>query len=171
MIKYNTLSIEGNYLIIDIETEDRTYYNNLKIIGLRIDTPSTYETSIPYYGINIEETSSYRVEIPISDAKEEMFIITPQVNVTFSQDIPCGADVIDKAVIYDKAILLNKGLGYLKELGNTCEIPKNLIDFILKEKALDIAIVTCNYDMAIKYWNLLTKVEGAPIKGCNCNDA
>nr|DAI45531.1 MAG TPA: hypothetical protein [Bacteriophage sp.] len=54
---------------------------------------------------------------------------------------------------------MQKGLGYLKELGNSCVIPKGFIDFILRLKALDMAIETCNYTEAIKYWKMLNRTQ------------
>ena len=73
------------------------------------------------------------------------------------------------AAVYDRNVLLDKGLGYLKELGDTCEISRDFVDFILKRHALDMTIATCNYSMAIKYWKMLTMIKGTAIKECGCN--
>ena len=168
MIKYNTLKIEGNNLIIDFEVEDKPYYGNVSIEGVRIDTPLTYGTDTPYYIYDEDDVTRYENEIFIPDVKKELLIITPQVYVELPPDTPCGADIIDMAAIYDRNVLLDKGLGYLKELGDTCEISRGFVDFILKRHALDMAIATCNYSMAIKYWKMLTMVKGTTIKGCGC---
>lgn len=169
MIKYNTLKIEGNNLIIDFEVEDKPYYGNVSIEGVRIDTPLTYGTDTPYYIYDEDDVTRYENEIFIPDVKKELLIITPQVYVALPPDTPCGADIIDMAAVYDRNVLLDKGLGYLKELGDTCEISRGFIDFILKRHALDMAIATCNYSMAIKYWKMLTMVKGTTIKGCGCH--
>lgn len=169
MIKYNTLKIEGNNLIIDFEVEDKPYYSNISIEGVRVDTPLTYGTDTPYYIYDEDDVTRYDAEIFIPDVKKELLIITPQVYVSLPPDTPCGADVIDMAAIYDRNVLLDKGLGYLKELGDTCEISKGFVDFILKRHALDMAIATCNYNMAIKYWKMLTMIKGTTIKGCGCH--
>lgn len=169
MIKYNTLKIEGNNLIIDFEVEDKPYYGNVSIEGVRIDTPLTYGTDTPYYIYDKDDVTRYETEIFIPDVKKELLIITPQVYVALPPDTPCGADVIDMAAVYDRNVLLDKGLGYLKELGDTCEISRGFVDFILKRHALDMAIATCNYSMAIKYWKMLTMVKGTTIKGCGCH--
>lgn len=168
MIKYNTLKIEGNNLIIDFEVEDKPYYSNVSIEGVRIDTPLTYGTDTPYYIYDEDGVTRYEAEIFIPDVKKELLIITPQVHVALPTDTPCGADVIDMAAVYDRNVLLDKGLGYLKELGDTCEISRGFVDFILKRHALDMAIATCNYSMAIKYWKMLTIIKGTTIKGCGC---
>lgn len=169
MIKYNTLKIEGNNLIIDFEVEDKPYYGNVSIEGVRIDTPLTYGTDTPYYIYDEDDVTRYEAEIFIPDVKKELLIITPQVHVALPPDTPCGADIIDMAAVYDRNVLLDKGLGYLKELGDTCEISRGFVDFILKRHALDMAIATCNYSMAIKYWKMLTMIKGTTIKGCGCN--
>lgn len=169
MIKYNTLKIEGNNLIIDFEVEDKPYYSNVSIEGVRVDTPLTYGTDTPYYIYDGDDVTRYETEIFIPDVKKELLIITPQVYVALPPDTPCGADIIDMAAVYDRNVLLDKGLGYLKELGDTCEISRGFVDFILKRHALDMAIATCNYSMAIKYWEMLTMIKGTTIKGCGCH--
>ena len=52
MIKYNTLKIEGNNLIIDFEVEDKPYYSSVTILGVRVDTPLTYGTDNPIFPDN-----------------------------------------------------------------------------------------------------------------------
>ena len=169
MIKYNELRIDGNSLIVDFEVEDKPYYKDVRIEGVRIDTPLTYGTKTPYYIYDEDDVTRYTAEISISNVKKELLIITPQVYVALPPDTPCGADVIDIAAVYDKNVLLDKGLVYLKELGDTCEISRGFVDFILKRHALDMAIATCNYSMAIKYWKMLTMIKGTTIKGCGCH--
>lgn len=169
MIKYNKLQIDGNKLIIDFEIEDKPYYDSLSIEGVRVDTPLTYGTDTPYFLYDEDDVTQYTTEISIPDAKKELLIITPIVYISLPPDTPCGADVIDMAAIYDRNILIDKGLGYLKELGDTCEISRGFVDFILNRYALDMAIATCNYSTAIKYWKMLTMVKGTTLKGCGCN--
>nr|DAH01912.1 MAG TPA: hypothetical protein [Crassvirales sp.] len=169
MIKYNKLQIDGNKLIIDFEIEDKPYYDSLSIEGVRVDTPLTYGTDTPYFLYDEDDVTQYTTEIFIPDAKKELLIITPIVYISLPPDTPCGADVIDMAAIYDRNILIDKGLGYLKELGDTCEISRGFVDFILNRYALDMAIATCNYSTAIKYWKMLTMVKGTTLKGCGCN--
>ena len=158
MIKYNKLEIKGDYLIVDFEVEDKPYYSSVSIQGVRIDIPLTYGKETPYY---IEDTD---------DRKKELIIITPQCYTReIPSDIPCGADVVDVSAVYDKNILLEKGLYYIKNLENKCEISKDFIDFILRHHALDMAIATCNYRAAIKYWQMLTITKGMTLKGCGCH--
>lgn len=171
MIKYNTLQIDGDYLIVDLEIEDKEYYGGVFIEGIRVDTPLTYKTDYPYYEFYDKDNDKvYSGRIPISNIKGDLIIVTPKVDLTqIPSDAPCGADIVNKAIVYDKNVLFDKGLTYLKELGDTCKMPRGFIDFILKSNALDLAIATCNYNMAIKYWKMLTMVKGTTIKGCGCD--
>lgn len=171
MIKYNTAKIEGNLLVIDFEVENKSYYSGTKIIGVRIDTISTYGTDYPYTKLDKKPVTQYSEKIPVTNDTRELFIITPLVKVSFSDpdSLPCGADVVDKAIVYDKSVLINMGLNYLKELGDTCETPKGFVDFILRRYALDMAISTCNYGYVIKYWKMLTAMKGTTIKSCGCH--
>ena len=176
MIKYNKLEIKGDYLIVDFEVEDKPYYSSVSIQGVRIDIPLTYgkETPYPIEGTDpIEDTDDrthYTKEFFIPDIKKELIIITPQCYTDeIPSDSPCGADVVDVSAVYDKNILLEKGLYYIKNLGNECEISKDFIDFILRHHALDMAIDTCNFNTAIKYWDMFKVIKGVTTKGCGCN--
>ena len=77
MIKYNDLRIEGNNLIIDFEVEDKSYYENVSIQGVRVDTPLTYGKKTPYYIYDGDDVTRYKNEVFIPDAKKELLIITP----------------------------------------------------------------------------------------------
>lgn len=170
MIKYNKLEIKGDYLIVDFEVEDKPYYDGVIIEGVRIDIPLTYGTDTPYYMENEDDRTHYTKEFLIPDIKKELIIITPQCYTEeLPSDIPCGADVVDVSAVYDKNLLLEKGLNYIKSLGNKCEISKDFIDFILRHNALDMAIDTCNFNTAIKYWDMFKVTKGVTTKGCGCN--
>lgn len=176
MIKYNKLEIKGDYLIVDFEVEDKPYYSSVSIQGIRIDIPLTYgkETPYPIEGTDpIEDTDDrthYTKEFFIPDIKKELIIITPQCYTDeIPSDSPCGAEVVNASAVYDKNILLEKGLYYIKNLGSECEVSKDFIDFILRHKALDMAIDTCNFNTAIKYWDMFKVTKGVTTKGCGCN--
>lgn len=170
MIKYNKLKIEGNYLIVDIEVEDKPYYSSVSIQGIMIDIPLTYGTDSHYLLENDDDQTHYTREFLIPDIKKELIIVTPQCYTNeIPPDAPCGADVVEVAAVYDKSLILDKGLTYLKELGNNCKVSKNLIDFILRHYALDMAIETCNFNTAIKYWDMFKVAKGVTTKGCGCN--
>ena len=175
MIKYNKIRIiDGNKLELDFEFEESAYYEHASIWGVRIDSSLTYNTGTHFFPdkdyIYEGDNRHYQGVIPISGISKDLIIITPIVRAIIPPEAPCGTDVVDTRAIYNKDILNEKGLAYLKELGDTCNIPRGFIDFILKKYALDLAIDTCNYGAAVKYWKMLTMVKGTPIKGCGCNE-
>ena len=175
MIKYNKVRIiDGNKLELDFEFEESNYYEHASIWGVRIDSSLTYNTGTHFFPdkdyIYEGDNRHYQGVIPISGISKDLIIITPIVRAIIPPEAPCGTDVVDTRAIYNKDILNKKGLAYLKELGDTCNIPRGFIDFILKKYALDLAIDTCNYGAAIKYWKILTATKGTTIKGCGCNE-
>lgn len=89
---------------------------------------------------------------------------------TPSADTPCGRD---NATIMGTVICLypyyRNLMYYLNELGDDCTIPKNLIDYILRFKAVELSIKTGNYVKAIQYWNKWfkgIKVNNTITKSC-----
>lgn len=69
------------------------------------------------------------------------------------EDTPCS---LRQSTVTGTAVNLypiyKSSLGYFKELGDTCNIPKGLIDTILRINAIELAIRTGNYTRATKYW-------------------
>ena len=61
-------------------------------------------------------------------------------------------------------------MNYIKELGNACSVPYNLIDKSLQLKMLDISIQTGNNVEAINIWKkyFMNNITNEPIN-CNCN--
>jgi hypothetical protein len=163
MIIYNKLEIQGTSLNIDIEVDtSKDYWKEVTIDSIRIDTSLTYGTDTPYEILN-----SSKGTVSIIGSTDEIFIITPIVS-NISEDAPCGADIPNKGVIYDDRKLIDKGLSYLKELTDSCYISKDFIDFILKQEALKLAIISCNYELAIKYWKYLGTTKSSNINKCSC---
>lgn len=171
MVKYNELRIEGNYLYLDVQVEDKPYFDEVMIEGARVDTPLTYGTSTPYHIIDESAQTRLISEVYLPVAKDDLLFITPNIQGNPAPDTPCGQDVNKIGVVYNRKALMQKGLGYLKELGNSCVIPKGFIDFILRVKALDMAIETCNYTEAIKYWKMLNRMSvRTTTNNCGCRE-
>lgn len=171
MIQYNTLSLDGDTLTVDIEVEDKDYYSSVYLVSCRIDTQDTYGKKDAYERIALrEKNKQLQGAVTLPAYKNSIFIITPQTLGSPSEDTPCGKDVIDKKILFYRKSLQDKGLVYLGELSNTCTIPKGFIDYILKCKALDLSIDTCNIESAIKYWNMLSQTTTTSVTtNCGCN--
>lgn len=171
MLKYNDLRIEGDCLHVTIQVENKPYFDKVKLTGVRIDTPLTYGQNEPFHQITQEASTILTFELQLPQFSKELILIIPQYTGEPSPDTPCNQDVATIGVVYNKKTLLQKGLGYLKELGNSCVTPKGFIDFILRQKALEMSIETCNPTEAIKYWEYL---HSMPIKvttnNCRCHE-
>lgn len=89
-----------------------------------------------------------------------------------SASTPCGEDnIYTLGVVVNNNIIYNKGISYIKELGNTCNIPKGFISYILEYNAFNLALKTKNYSQANIYWNRFFKGSSSTIntKSCGCN--
>lgn len=86
---------------------------------------------------------------------------------------PCGMDNSTiTGVALNLRLIYNAAMGYIKSLGDTCEIPKGFIDIFLKYKALELSLKTGNYPEAFKMWKYLLgigKSSNIPNKGCRCH--
>lgn len=193
MIKFNELRITPNNenLIIDVSIEDADYYQNVVLDSIIIDTQDTYVENGPsskavFKYIVAEEdydlaysTSGKRVKlilkpedlgVPIAGNMFFVYVISSGEPLS---DTPCelrNSKAIRTAVnlypIYKQSMI------YTKEIGDTCSVPKNFVDYILKLKALDLSLKTGNYQEAIKYWNRLFKnlyyTNNVEFSNCGC---
>ena len=126
------------------------------------------------YGL--EKSQHIRLILSTSDLKvslnNTMFFVYAIASGTPAPDTPCG---FDNSTIMQTVVNLypfyQNTLCYLKELNSDCQVPKGLIDMILRLKALELSIRTGNYTQAIKYWNkFFSKVNTSiPINNCRCN--
>lgn len=88
-----------------------------------------------------------------------------------SPDTPCGYDnsrVMGVAVnLYPYYQSMMSGV---KEIGDTCNVPKYFINNILRFKAIELSIKTGNYIQAIKYWKkFFISGRQRPVhKPCGC---
>lgn len=107
----------------------------------------------------------------IGNIDNSMFFVYVIVNGIPSPDTPCGMDnSVCMRTVIDLQTLYNKAIQYFKQINDTCAIPKEFIDMVLRIKALELSIKTGNYTQAISYWNkyfinLQNKVE---LKTTNC---
>lgn len=107
------------------------------------------------YGL--DNKKHVRLELKLNtldvDPCNDMLFVYVIASGTPSSDTPCGFDnskimrtVINLKGIYDCM------LSYIRQIEHDCIIPKDFIDSILRFKALEVAIRTGNYPLAIKYW-------------------
>ncbi len=196
MIQFNTLKItqDGKNLIINASVKNLSYYTNILIGSIVIDNQDTYSASGPssnpiykhsFAGKNLVTNKDIaglkNINITVS-AKELLdnngdlnddilYVYLIAVGVP-SANTPCGMDNVNTlGVALNIRPIYNNGINYIKQVESTCEIPKDFIDFILRYKALDLALKTENYIQANKYWNKFFKnnnVVSLNTNSCGC---
>ena len=182
MIQFNTLKItqDGKNLIINASVKNLSYYTNVLIGSIVIDNQDTYSTSGPssnpiykhsFAGKDLvtnEDIAGLKnISITVSakelldnngDLNDDILYVYLIAVGTPSADTPCGMDNVNTlGVALNLRPIYNNGINYIKQVESTCEIPKDFIDFILRYKALDLALKTENYIQANKYWNKFFK--------------
>ena len=196
MIQFNTLKItqDGKNLIINASVKNLSYYTNVLIGSIIIDNQDTYSANGPsnnpiykhsFAGNDLvtnENILGYKnISITISakelldnngDLNDDILYVYLIAVGTPSADTPCGMDNVNTlGVALNLRPIYNNGMSYIKQVESTCEIPKDFINFILRYKALDLALKTENYIQANKYWNKFFKnnnVVSLNTNSCGC---
>lgn len=197
MIRFNELKIEDNYIIIDVQIEEEKYFKDMYIDSIVIDTQDTFIANGPSSkaiytktfntdtDIKKEEiiytqgTDKYnRVRIYINsknlnvDIHKTMFFVYVIAGGTPSADTPCRWDE-NKALhtLVDTQVLYNNMIQYVKELNKDCSTPDNFINAILQFNAIDLALKTNQYPLAIDLWKrFYSDIESnVVLPNCGCN--
>lgn len=195
MLQFNELRItaDNQWLVIDVSVIPLDYYKDIVIDSIIIDTQDTFivngpsSNSIYTEVINSTDTKglgasfansrrNVRLQLPIKSldvsAFDTMFFVYVKATGTPAPDTPCGQD---KNMILGTAINLQtiykQAVGHLKNLQTDCGNSYSIIDLVLRIKALELCVRTCNYIQAIKYWNKFFKGITGSIssKNCGCN--
>lgn len=182
MIHFNELRVtpDGKHLIIDVRVLNESYYENVYIDSIIIDTQDTYISNGPssksLYSTKLteENTKNIRLILDTIDlgSLNNLFFVYVRTKGTPSADTPCGMDnITTMGIVTNMYPFYQQAMNYIGEIADTCSVPQNFIDYILKIKALELAVKTGNYPDAIKYYNKFFKnKEGIIIKkgGCSC---
>ena len=183
MIIFNKIKISQDYryIIIDAEMDNSDYYKDMYIDSVIIDNQDTYTangpSSNPIYtyqtqgerSIHLELT---KVDLNISTLEKNMFFIYVIAEGTPAPDTPCGLDVnIVSKVLVNTYPIYRDIMKYIKELGDTCRTPYNLIDKLLQLKMLDICVQVGNNIEAIRIWKTYFRniIDNNINTNCNCN--
>ena len=198
MIRFNELKIEDNYIIIDVQIEEEKYFKDMYIDSIVIDTQDTFIANGPSSkaiytktfntdtDIKKEEiiytqgTDKYnRVRIYIDgkdlniDIHKTMFFVYVIAGGTPAVDTPCRWDE-NKALhtLVDTQVLYNNMIQYIKELNKECSTPDNFINAILQFNAIDLALKTNQYPLAIELWKrFYSDIESnVVLPNCGCNE-
>lgn len=165
MIRFNFLGIVDDCLIIKAQIEPESYFNDCYIERVYIDTQDTYnkDESLHVYDKKYQDTSTKDINLYLNttnlqgkDLSKNMFIVTVIANGTPS-GLPidvCGLDnTVIRGTVIDLQSIYKYMMNGIKEIGDTCSVPNTFINGILQFEALDLALKTGNYPLAINYWN------------------
>lgn len=124
----------------------------------------------------INHPKSTRLEIDLNEllvaSPNNLYFVYVQTIGNPSADTPCGLDnqtTLGITTYYYP--LYQKAISYVKQLNDTCNIPKDFINFILQYKAFQLSIKAGHYIESIKYWNkLYSSINNINITSkCNCH--
>lgn len=186
MIIFNECRIdkEGKNLIIDAKVDSLSYYDNIYIKSITIDTDETFIENGPssnyIYTNNLNNDTTLKSirlkinykELKLDSLNDNILFVYIRAGGAPSADTPCGMDnEYSVAVAVNIRSVYNMAMSYLKELEGTCTTPKGFIDMILRLKAFELSLKTGNFITAIEQWDKLFKKKRivSPTKGCGCN--
>lgn len=189
MVVFNECRIdkEGKNLILDVSVDSLSYYKDMYLDSVIIDTDKTFIENGPssnriytqqFPDVNGTKPRNIRVTINHSELirnstslNDCILFVYIKVGGIPDANIPCVCDKIYSiAVAVNLRPVYNMAMRYIKELNNDCTIPKGFIDMILRLKAFEMAIKTGNFTTAINLWNKLFKNKRiVSSSNCNCN--
>lgn len=184
MIDFNNIYItpDGSYVMLDISVKDLSYYANMYISGIYIDTQSTYMNGRPsdstVYKYIVEGDKKHIVMmIPSSEIlaslSTDLLFIWVTMKGTVTSDTPCGMDKTNIVFpLYNQRRIFDLQVPYLMEVSDTRSIPKNFINMFLQKEAVDTALETENYTTAISLWNKFFNGTNSTntVTSCGCHE-
>lgn len=207
MIHYNNLYIteDSKCLVIDVAIDEESYYENIYLDKIAIDTQDTYVPNGPSDKAKIFTIRKESLDKVYADGKEiyvddhyiyvqgtdklkhiKLYLTTQDLEINLSKDMlfvytiatgtpapdtPCNCDVNKiLSIVYNDYEVYKSIIPLVKEISNECN---NSVAFINKElqlKAIEYAIKSGNYLLAIKYWRkyFMNNINIVS-KKCNCN--
>ena len=184
MVKFEDLRItDENKLVIYAHIDERDYFDNVYIDEVIIDSADTFTktgpSDKPIYRktysrpVKIVDTTITPAEIAGTGADFSFgpfFVYIHTVGAP-APNTPCGMDnELTIGVAINLFPIYKEGMRYLKEVYNSCEVPSAFADFILRYKALIMAIRFKDYCQVVKLWKLLFAKRKLHIKGgCGCH--
>lgn len=186
MIKFNELKIENcnKTLVIDTSVIDLPYYTDIYIESITIDTQDTYvgtgPSSTPLFKYIVPADQSLKtVRLDLNSTAlnagfdTNLLFVYVSVKGVAAIDVPCGMDNVHTiGVVTNLYPIYKQSIKLLSSISDDCQNPQDLVSFILKLNALDLAIKTCNYVTAIKYWKkyfIGATLNNVLTNKCGCN--
>ena len=185
MIVFDELRVtnDAKYLIINPRVRSEDYYKDVYIGKIVIDTEETYSESGPSsnpvfsYSIIVNKKSTKLIlninEIQnLASFKNHLLFVYVIAKGSPAPNTPCGLDNINTlGVTTYMGDFYNYFIQNIKEVGQSCSIPQDFIDALLRWEALNISIDSGHYTQGIKYFNDWFKngIKETVNVNCGCN--
>lgn len=165
MVEFNKLMIlpcnQGIY--IDANVLDMPYFNDIYIDSIVIDTQDTFDingpSKSPIYTYTIDGNNKNikmtvnAEELMTNNFDSTMFFVYVITKGNFAANTPCGSDVRNTlAATVNIEPIYKRSIKLLQQAYNSCEVPRELIDFILRYNAFNMCLKTKDFSLAIIYW-------------------
>lgn len=196
MLVFNELRLtsDNKCLIIDVSVEDISYFKNVTIESILIDTQETWvpegpsSKAVTVYDSTKENNildvlqdntgRHVRLEVKkpfINTSVKQMYFVYVISDISNAPEAAlapctCSTDRIMGTVV-NTYYLYKTLLASIKEIAIDCSNNQNFIQDFLRLQAIDANIRTGNYPLAIKYWNMFFNKEIKEInyKPCGCH--
>lgn len=174
MIDFNNVLITNKNLYIDVSIKDSPYFENCYIDRIVVNDINTFVTTGPNIEHCVYDTNDHSGDIGENAKSVKLFIKQNVLQVKTSKtevsnniyfvyihttgvpasDAPCGTDVEWHSIaVIDYQYLYGRALSLIRELTKCrCERPEKLVDFILRTKALEMFLISKEWDRAIEYF-------------------
>lgn len=183
MVDFQTLRItDDGSMVIVASVKNQSYYKNVYIDQIIIDSFKTFSetgpSDKPFYTITFEQPvkkvdttiSKYEIAGKDESFKHGPFFVYVHTTGAPAANTPCGMDQeITTGVAIDLCDVYKESLKYLKEVNRTCMVPDAFADFVLRYKALLMAIRFKDWKQVFKIWGLLFNKHPHKSGGCGCH--
>lgn len=169
MINFKNCLVTENSIYIDVRIKPHVFFENCYIKRVVVNDIETFHTT----GANIEkyvydsgelseDNKVFRKFIPkglfakpVKNISNNIYFIYVQIKGIPSIDTPCGHDVEWYSIaIIDYKYIYDRSLSYIRELMHCkCSRPEHFVDFILKFKALEMCLISKEWERAIEFFN------------------
>lgn len=163
---------DDKYLEIKVSTTYHGEATKEYIQTIIIDSDDTYipggPSRNPVHTIDLSQGSVTEASVTLSQTdlkiplEDRMFIVWVK-SLNGSQEVTISKAVVNLDPVYK--CLMNS----VKEVENTCCIPKNFVNKMLRLKAISVSMITRNYTMAIKYWKKFFIDTSSTVTKCVCH--
>lgn len=163
MIKFTDLRVQKDHLVIAAEVEEiEHYFDNIYIAEIIIDTQDTLNTSGPsansiHFPVD-GDLKKFSLVLDSTDLRNldintNLFFVYARAKGTPAPNTPCGYDE-EYAVgaTFSMCPIYNLTLQYIKEVQNSCDIPRKFINAILQLKAVEYSINSKHFEQAAVFY-------------------